>query len=161
LADYYEAILTTGEDIHPKTAANWVTGELLSLMNNANLETDSIPIPADRMAGLIRSAGRGQINLNTAKSVLEDMFKSGKDADEIIREKGFSQIVDESFLQTLIDDTIRQNPNETASYLAGKETLSNWFFGQVMAKSKGQASPNLVREQLRKALDQLKFKSSD
>ncbi len=161
LADYYEAILTGRADILPKTAANWVTGELLSLMNNANLETDCIPIPADHMAGLIRAVDTGQINLSTAKNVLEDMFKSGKDADQIIREKGHSQIVDESLLQSLIDDTIRENPKETASYLAGKETLANWFFGQVMAKSKGQASPALVRKQLQKALDQLKSKSSD
>ncbi len=161
LAEYYEAILLDREDIQPKTAANWITGELLSLMKNANLETDRIPIPADRMAGLIRAAGRGQINLSIAKSVLEDMFISGKDADQIILEKGFSQIVDESFLQTLIDDTIRENPKETASYLAGKETLSNWFFGQVMASTKGQASPELVRKLLNIALTNLKTKSSD
>ena len=141
LADYYEAILTGRADILPKTAANWVTGELLGLMNNANLETDCIPIPADHMAGLIRAVDTGQINLSTAKNVLEDMFKSGKDADQIIREKGHSQIVDESLLNPLsMTPSVRTRKKLPATW-PGRKPLANWFFGQVMRAIQGQAYP--------------------
>ena len=55
-------------------------------------------------------------------------------------------------ISELIDKVIAENPKEVANYLGGKETLSNWFFGQVMAKAKGQASPGVVRTELEKKL---------
>ncbi len=161
LADYFEAVLNTDKQIQAKTAANWITGELMGQINSASLETDRIPIPPAELAGLIRVTDDGQVNLNTAKSVLETMFTTGRSADEIIGESGLSQIVDETYLRQVVEETISEHPKESASYLAGKESLSNWFFGQVMARTKGQASPELVRKLLNMALQSLKAKSSD
>ena len=45
-------------------------------------------------------------------------------------------------------DVIAAYPAELASYLAGKETLANWFFGQVMRAAGGKASPAVLKSEL-------------
>jgi aspartyl-tRNA(Asn)/glutamyl-tRNA(Gln) amidotransferase subunit B len=89
------------------------------------------------------------------------MFTTGKPAAAIIEEQSLTQIVDEDYLQQIIDQVLHENSRELASYLDGKENLSHWFFGQVMARTKGQASPALVRERLTKTLQSMRSKSSD
>ena len=49
-------------------------------------------------------------------------------------------------------EVLTTNQKELASYLAGKETLANWFFGQVMRAAGGKASPALLKEELEKQL---------
>jgi aspartyl-tRNA(Asn)/glutamyl-tRNA(Gln) amidotransferase subunit B len=161
LADYYEAVVADPRKPDQKTAANWVTGELTSLMNAASIEPENIPVPPAHLSELIQLTGSGQINLNTAKTVLGVMFTTGKPAAAIIEEQSLTQIVDEDYLQQIIDQVLHENSRELASYLDGKENLSHWFFGQVMARTKGQASPALVRERLTKTLQSMRSKSSD
>jgi len=43
-----------------------------------------------------------------------------------------------------------------STYLAGKEAIANWLFGQVMRAAQGKANPQVVKEELKKQLDELK-----
>jgi aspartyl-tRNA(Asn)/glutamyl-tRNA(Gln) amidotransferase subunit B len=49
---------------------------------------------------------------------------------------------------------LRDNPTQLEAYLAGKETLSNWFFGQVMRAAQGKVNPQLLRQELQLQLDE-------
>jgi aspartyl-tRNA(Asn)/glutamyl-tRNA(Gln) amidotransferase subunit B len=82
------------------------------------------------------------------------MLGSGKGAKAIIEEKGLAQISDNSFISDLVKSVLAQYPAELASYHAGKETLSNWFFGQVMKAASGKANPAMLRAELEKQLKQ-------
>jgi aspartyl-tRNA(Asn)/glutamyl-tRNA(Gln) amidotransferase subunit B len=99
---------------------------------------------------------RNEINLNTAKAVLVEMLASGKSAAQIISERGLQQVSDSDLIADLVQKTLQQHPQELASYLAGKETLANWFFGQVMRAARGQANPQVLRAELERQLQQLK-----
>jgi aspartyl-tRNA(Asn)/glutamyl-tRNA(Gln) amidotransferase subunit B len=156
LADYFEEILKNEASISPKSAANWVTGELLSQMNQSSITLEDNPVKASDLAGLIGRVNEGLINLNTAKAVFAEMFQTGKSADTIIQEKGLIQITDNHLIQDLVTAVINDHPEEVKNYLAGKETLSNWFFGQVMGRAKGQAAPAVIRQELEKQLSNMK-----
>ena len=161
LADYFEEVLKSGMNISPKSAANWVTGELLSRMNQSDIPLDKNPVKASGLAELIGRVNEGLINLNTAKTIFAEMFRTGKSADTIIHEKGWVQITDNHLIQDLVLAVLKDHPEEVKNYLAGKETLVNWFFGQVMGRAKGQAAPGVIRQELEKQLTILKDKSSD
>jgi len=47
-----------------------------------------------------------------------------------------------------VDEVIAANPEQVAKYRAGKETLLQWFVGQVMRGTQGKANPQVVRELL-------------
>ena len=47
---------------------------------------------------------------------------------------------------------LNDNPKEVEQYLAGKETLLQWFMGQVARATKGKADPTVARELLVKVV---------
>lgn len=156
LADFFEEVMAVNSSIPAKSVVNWITGSILAWMNNRGSENIQIPLNPEQLAGLVSATTAGTINLNTAKAVLDEMLVSGKSADEIIREKGLTQIDDRSMLRQMIRDSLAEYPQELASYLAGKDTLANWFLGQVMRKTKGQAAPQLVQTILAEVLKSIK-----
>ncbi len=68
-----------------------------------------------------------------------------------MKERGLQQISDTDFIAGLVQKVLQDNPHELASYLGGKETLSGWFFGQVMRAAKGQANPQVLRSELERS----------
>jgi aspartyl-tRNA(Asn)/glutamyl-tRNA(Gln) amidotransferase subunit B len=88
--------------------------------------------------------------------VLVEMLETGKIARQIIQERGLQQISDSSFIAGLVEQVLQEHPAELASYLGGKETLSGWFFGQVMRAARGQANPQVLRAELDRQLAQKK-----
>ena len=95
---------------------------------------------------------RGEINQNTGKTVLAEMFQSGKTAAEIVAQRGLRQVSDAQVISGLVAGVLAENPQQVASYLQGKETVSRWLFGQVMRLAKGQANPQVVQQELDRQL---------
>lgn len=154
-AVYFESVLQTGVS-GVRTVYAWVMGELLSLLNQAGKGFESCPVSPDALAALLRLMAEGKINQHTAKSVLGEMFISGKPAQTIVAEKGLTQVSDSELLARWVSETLREQPDEVASYLAGKVTVANWLFGQVMRKAGGRANPQVVRAELERQLNALR-----
>jgi len=142
-ADYFEAILSADLNVDAKSAANWVNGEVSRIVNAASTGIDAFAakVPAAAMTGLISVTARGAINTATAKTVLEEMWQTGKSAEAIIAEKGLTQISDDSALQDMAARVIADNPAAVADYKAGKEQSLKFLVGQMMKLSKGRANP--------------------
>jgi aspartyl-tRNA(Asn)/glutamyl-tRNA(Gln) amidotransferase subunit B len=158
VADYFEQTVKALSGTAPKIAANWITGDLFSLLNQSGEGIENNRVSAPALARLIRMVLNGDINQNTAKDVLREMFESHKTADKIVIDRGLSQISDSDLITGLVDQVLAENPDQLNSYLAGKETISRWLFGQVMRAAKGQANPALIQHELDKALSELKTK---
>jgi aspartyl-tRNA(Asn)/glutamyl-tRNA(Gln) amidotransferase subunit B len=158
-ADYYEAAVAASEAA-PKMVANWVTGELFSLLNEAGQGIEASPVSPAALAALLRMVAAGEINQNTGKTVLSEMFTTGKPAAEIVAERGLRQVSDSALIAGLVEQALAENPEQVAAYLAGKESLSRWLFGQVMRLAKGQANPQVLQRELEQQLEGLKLKKS-
>jgi aspartyl-tRNA(Asn)/glutamyl-tRNA(Gln) amidotransferase subunit B len=113
-------------------------------------------VPPVNLAELIHLVQDGQINQNTAKNVFVKMLESDRQAGEIVQAEGLAQTSDEGLISTLVKDVIDEHPQELASYLDGKETLANWFFGQVMRAAGGKANPGVLKSELEKQLNSRK-----
>jgi aspartyl-tRNA(Asn)/glutamyl-tRNA(Gln) amidotransferase subunit B len=74
------------------------------------------------------------------------MYKTGKSAETIVKEKGLTQISDSSVIIEAIREIIAKNPKEVERFKAGEEKLIGFFVGQVMKLTKGKANPKLVNE---------------
>ena len=108
------------------------------------------------LAELLQLVVNGEINQNTAKAVLAEMFKGGRTAGAIVREQGLRQVSDISTISDWVQSTLAANSEQVASYLAGKETVSRWLFGQVMRLAQGKANPQLIQHELDRQLAELK-----
>ena len=150
LADYFETCVKLFKQ--PKTISNWVMGDLLRELKNDNKEIDDCPVSPEQLTDLLKLIDDGKISGKMAKTVFEEMYQSGKPAAEIVKEKGLTQISDESALLTMVEDVIAANPGQATDFKNGKDKLMGFFVGQVMKASKGQANPALVNKLLKEKL---------
>jgi aspartyl-tRNA(Asn)/glutamyl-tRNA(Gln) amidotransferase subunit B len=153
VADYFEESARVSKDVTPKEVSNWLLGEASRIMNANNIDIDEFKekISPENLSGLIRSS-HDTINAATAKSVLEEMYRSGESAEKIIGERGLSQISDTGELEKIIAEVINSNEQPVAEYKAGNEKVLGFLVGQVMKATRGRANPQLVNEVLKKKL---------
>jgi aspartyl-tRNA(Asn)/glutamyl-tRNA(Gln) amidotransferase subunit B len=154
-ADYFEKVVSFSKS-PVKMIFNWLTGDLTRHLNERNIDIQNITISPENLAQLIDLFNSRAINDYTAKEILGEMFASHKKASELISEKGLLQISDENILSDIIDEILTSNLKEVQQYLAGKETLFQWFMGQVSRETKGKSDPQVVRQLLLKALQKHK-----
>ena len=153
MADYFEDCQKVNDKVSPKEASNWLLGEVSRIMNANNIDIDDFEkrVSAINLSGLIFSSQHA-INAATAKSVLEEMFKTSTDSGEIIARQGLGQISDTPEIENTVAEVINSNPKPLADFNAGKETALKFLIGQVMKATKGRANPALVNEVLKKKL---------
>ncbi len=151
VADYFEAVVAAS-GVSPKMAANWITGELFSLLNQAGDDLESPRISPQGLAELLELVAAGEINQNTAKLVLAEMYQSKKTAQEIVLERGLRQVSDADLISALVRQVLEQHPAQVQSYLSGKQSVAGWLFGQVMRAAGGQANPQVVQRELTRQL---------
>ena len=99
---------------------------------------------------MLRLIGDGTISGKIAKTVFEEMYRSGKDAETIVREKGLVQISDEATIEKAVDEVLATHPGEVERFRSGDEKLTGFFVGQVMKATRGKANPQLLNELLKK-----------
>ncbi len=136
----------------PKIISNWVKGELTRLLNEENKSIEKCPIKPKQLADMLKLIDNGTISGKIAKTVFEEIYKTGKDAETIVKEKGLVQISDESAIKKAVDEVISKNPKEVERFKAGDEKLLGFFVGQIMKLTKGKANPQIVNEMLKKKL---------
>ncbi len=138
----------------PKVIANWMMGELNRLLNQNNMEITQSRIKAHQLVQMLQLLDEGAISGKMAKSIFEEMFFTGKDAAEIVKEKGLAQISDQDALKPMIEQIVKENPKVVQDYKNGKEKAFGFFIGQIMRITKGQANPALVNQLLKEILNQ-------
>ncbi len=173
VAEYFEQAVRHGAPaVKGKAIANWMLGDLFALVRT--FERLNVPtaesadaggasgspvfldalnkVPPDALADLAKLVSEGQIGQGSGRQVLAEMFASGKDPAQIVRERGLSQVSDESLISQLVSQALAENPKEVASYKSGKTGVVNFLFGQVMRKAAGKANPQVVRAELERQL---------
>ena len=152
-ADYFEKNVGADRAIAPKEISNWLLGEVTRITNARNIDIPEFgkKVTPLMLSGLIE-ASHSAINITTAKSVLEEMFATGRSAAAIIAEKGLSQISDVGELEKIAAEVINSNVQPVADYRAGKETALKFLVGQVMKATKGRANAQAVAEVLKRKL---------
>lgn len=135
-----------------KTISNWMMGELSKYLNQNNIEITGCKIKPTALVKLLQLIDEGIISGKMAKSVFEEMFNTGEEPDDIIKQKGMIQISDESALISIIEEIIKANPKVVEDYRSGKEKAFGFFVGQVMKATKGQANPAVVNSLLKERL---------
>jgi len=152
LADYFEALAAQAP---PRSAAVWVTGEVLRWMKERKISPEdalSFPVRPARVAGLLRLLEAGEISTASAKEVFAAMLDSGGEAGEIVRERGLGRISDAAALEKVVREIVEENRSQVSLYRSGRTQTFGWFVGQVMKRTSGRADPASVRNALTRAL---------
>lgn len=146
LADYFEAGVAAGGNA--KTVGNWIMGEITRALNDSDTPIESCPVSPGQLAELLKLIDNGTISGKIAKTVFDEMWKSGKAPQTIVEEQGLVQVSDSGAIESIIDEIMAANAGQVEDYRGGKEKVFGFFVGQVMKASKGKANPAVVNELL-------------
>jgi len=160
MADYFEDCLKTKEYSKlpqgkgAKEVSNWLLGEFSRLLNATNTEISDSSVSPEQLCQLLDLIQEGSISGPSAKIVFEEMFKTGKSANDIITQRGLSQISDTGAIEKEVVAVINSNTQAVADYKAGKAPALTFLVGQVMRATRGRANPKLVNKLLKKKLEE-------
>ena len=107
------------------------------------------------LADVIKLIDADKLSLNNGKKIIYKAIADKKDPMELIKESNLEQISDDNVILEMVITSLDENPDVVRQYVEeGKDYVANFFVGQVMKKSKGQANPtltkNIIKEQLEK-----------
>ncbi|MCC6140889.1 MAG: Asp-tRNA(Asn)/Glu-tRNA(Gln) amidotransferase subunit GatB [Nitrospira sp.] len=150
IADYFEACVKLFNQ--PKTISNWVMGELTRELNLSGTDIAVSPVPPERLVDLLLLVEKETVSLKVAREIFPELYRSGKTPEQIVQEKGLTQVSDEGALDKIIDAMLAENPAQVAQLKEGKQQVLGFLVGQVMKASGGKANPGKVNELLKKKL---------
>jgi aspartyl-tRNA(Asn)/glutamyl-tRNA(Gln) amidotransferase subunit B len=154
LADYFERAVAAYP--HPKTVSNWVMSELLrAIPADDEGAIARAPVPPAHLAGLLRLVEAGTISGKMAKDVFETMFRSGQDAETIVRREGLTQVSDAGELARIVEEVLAANAKAVDDYRKGKAAAAKALVGQVMKATGGKANPAMVNQLLQEKLSRM------
>jgi aspartyl-tRNA(Asn)/glutamyl-tRNA(Gln) amidotransferase subunit B len=149
-AEWFEQAVGLGGE--PRGVCNWLKGDLTKLLNEDNRQIENSPVGPGQLVEMLGLIEKGTISGKIAKTVFEEMYKTGKSAGTIVEEEGLVQVSDESEIERMVDAVIGKFPGEAERFRSGETKLMGFFVGQIMKETKGKANPKIVNELLRKKL---------
>ncbi|MFQ5640087.1 MAG: Asp-tRNA(Asn)/Glu-tRNA(Gln) amidotransferase subunit GatB [bacterium] len=154
VADYFEAVAKSSGDA--KASSNWVMGDVLRTLKEKHIDITDLSVKPDQTGELLKLIHNGTISGKIAKSVFEEMVRTGESAAAIIEQKGLVQISDTGEIESRVRQVLADNPAEVEKFLNGKEQVIGFLVGQVMKATRGKANPKLVNDVLRNELQKTK-----
>jgi aspartyl-tRNA(Asn)/glutamyl-tRNA(Gln) amidotransferase subunit B len=153
-AEFFEAVATKCNN--PKSAANWLLGDVNASLNKAGIELTESKLVAVELADLILRIDDGTLSSKMAKTVFDALWDGETNVDQIIEKNGLKQVSDTGALESIVSDLIAANPAQVEQYRAADEgkqkKLIGFFVGQAMKASKGQANPQMLNQLLKEKL---------
>jgi aspartyl-tRNA(Asn)/glutamyl-tRNA(Gln) amidotransferase subunit B len=153
-AEFFEATAAAGDGLEPRTAANWVTGELAAALRQAEPEVSAAESKVEpaALASLVALVAEKKISHGSGKTVLAALVAEGGDPAAIVEREGLAQISDSGELESIVAAAIEANPAAAEQIKAGNGKAIGAIVGAVMKETKGRADGGevnrLIREQL-------------
>ncbi|OCX66061.1 aspartyl/glutamyl-tRNA amidotransferase subunit B [Thioclava sp. SK-1] len=150
-ADYFEAVLTVGND--GKLSANWVINELFGRLKKDDKDILESPVSPEQLGKIVGLIKKGDISGKIAKDLFEIVYTEGGDPEALVEERGMKQVTDMGAIEAAVDAVIAANPAQVEKAKQNPK-LAGWFVGQVMKSTGGKANPAAVNELVLKKLAQ-------
>jgi aspartyl-tRNA(Asn)/glutamyl-tRNA(Gln) amidotransferase subunit B len=158
-ADYFERTVAPAREKgaetlghYAKQAANWITGDFARLANAANIDVPESNVePADLYA-MIALVQDGTITGAIAKTVFDEMFRTGKPPAALVDELGLQPISGADEVDAIVERVLAANPRPVEDFRAGKQEAIKFLVGQAMRETRGRANPATLSEILRRKL---------
>ena len=145
LCDCFEAAVSVCAS--PKDVANWMTGEVMSLLNTKQMTCDMLSLNGQKLGELILLVKNGKVGRANARVILDAMFEDATvDPVAYAKENGFLISNDTEKIGAVVKTVVDADAKSVADYKSGKEKALMFLFGKCMKELKGNCSPQLLRQ---------------
>lgn len=150
LANLFEQTLEICKN--PKDIANWIMGDLLKLLNDAQTLPEDMTLSPKDLGTVITLVNSGKINRGTGKQVLEKVFSEGVDPEQYVKDNNLLQMTDLGAIRKAIEEVLKANEKSVNEYKSGKTQAFQYLIGQSMRALRGKAPAPEVQKILRELL---------
>jgi aspartyl-tRNA(Asn)/glutamyl-tRNA(Gln) amidotransferase subunit B len=152
LSYFFEKVINDAKHANPKQIANWIIGKVSNMLNEKSITINEFKLSSDRTAQIIDKAYDGTLSQGLASELIDLAYDSDESIENIIANKGLSQISDEGAINKMLDQLMNNCGVQVAEYRSGNEKILGYLVGQAMKLSAGKANPRAVRSLLIKKL---------
>lgn len=150
VSDYYEEVIKLGGN--PKKASNWLTSVILGHLNKYDIGIDEIYLTPKMLFDIMKMVEDGKISSKQSKDVLYKCLKDEKEPQAIVDELGLKQVGDEDTIRPLVIEILDAHLDLIEEYRKGRNVF-DFFVGQVMKATRGQANPSLTAKIIKEEID--------
>ncbi len=140
------------KEVDPVLAAKWLRRELTKVMNYQKIDFDELKITTRHLKDLLSLLQNKKITENVAQNILEKLSEETFDVKEYVKEEGLEAVSDKSELEKYCNEAINEAQKAVEDYKSGNEKSLNFIVGLVMKKTRGKASPNEVKEIIKRLI---------
>ncbi len=153
LGDFFEAALAAGSEPAPppQALANWLTGEVLARLGDAQDPAESQLSPP-ALATLVGMVSAKQVSVGAARQVLEHLIAAGGEPEAIVAAEGLAAMDGGDELAGIVAAALAANADAATRVREGNAKAIGPIVGAVMRETKGRADgtevSQLIHEQL-------------
>lgn len=151
VAEYFEESIKLG--INPKTCANWVTSIILAHLNKTETSIESLYLTPKMLKEIVKLMEEGKISSKQAKEVFYKVIEEKKEPSKIIDELGIKQTSDDGKIRDIVIGILESNVKLIEEYKGGRSNVLDFFVGQVMKATRGQANPMMTTSIIKEEID--------
>lgn len=148
VAEFFETCCSAKAD-SAKTFSNWIMTYILAELKDEDMDVTDLKVTPAHLLELDRLVSDGTISTTIAKKLFRDMLDGGEMPSRLVEKQSLKQVTDVDAIAKAVDEAIAENPGPWETYLSGKEATLNFFVGQVMRKTRGQAKVEMVQQLIR------------
>jgi len=156
--DYFNITLSSwveSKDINnfAKLIVKRIAWPIAARMKENFTTIDTLKFSNGQFNEFLTKAQAGSLMENQLKIIMDEMLSTGKNIEEIIKEKWFdAPAMDNEEIELLAKEILAWNTTIVEQYKGGKTTTIGFFIGQLMKKTWGKTSPKIAQEIFEKLL---------
>ncbi|OGG87678.1 glutaminyl-tRNA synthase (glutamine-hydrolyzing) subunit B [Candidatus Kuenenbacteria bacterium RIFCSPHIGHO2_02_FULL_39_13] len=131
-----------------KLTANWLINKLQGIMAAKKISFLNLKVTPENFAEFITLIYKNKVNSANAQKILITMVDTGADPTNILEDQGMHLMEDVGDLEPIVDQVIKNNPDQIQAFKTGKTVLLKFFIGAVMKESHGKANPKMAEDLL-------------
>jgi aspartyl-tRNA(Asn)/glutamyl-tRNA(Gln) amidotransferase subunit B len=144
---------TTKRKEMTKVTISWLLNKLGGLLIERKIGIKSMKISPENFAELMIMIEKAEVTGTKAFEILGIMLESGEDPSHIADDIGAKRVDDSDALTAILNKVIEDNPGEYERFKSGDTKLVQFFIGQMMRETRGNADPQVVTRMLNDRLN--------
>ena len=154
ISDYLNKFIDT--DLDFVIASNLLLGDIQSYLNKNNINLSDTKLTDDKFMSLVSKIKNGELTSKNVKDIIDDVLNRDISCDELIKEKGISNITNDDEVLEIVNRVINENSESVNDYKNGHDRAIKFLMGQVMKESCGKVNPAVAMRLLQDELSKLK-----
>ena len=150
VSDYFEETIRLGAN--PKSSSNWLTSTILGHLNKYDMTINELYLTPSMLVELIKMVEDGKISSKQSKEVLYKVLEDKIEPAKVVESLGIKQIADDSVIRDLVVKILDEHLDLIEEHRKGRNVF-DFFVGQVMKQTRGQANPGLTAQIIREEIE--------